>query len=265
MELTTRGAGRPGVTACAAPPPPAVVLVAVSLATAVPPAAAPLGAQDAPTEWSVVSAELEADVSATDGSARVRLRYELSGTPLGAPLPLDRLIDFELLGFGEARVDDVMVRMTGSDEEHRVVLRPASGSLETAVVRPPAEVGARTLRLDVSYRVVSAVVGTSDLRGRVPVLTGPPVLVDPAGPGFRARLEVPREWALTEAFPSRLRRSEDGVYEVTLAVVPAVVGFRARADGTWRPGVPLLVDALALALLGAFAAFGWRHLRRVAA
>jgi hypothetical protein len=39
-----------------------------------------------------------------------------------------------------------------------------------------------------------------------------------------------------------------------------MVSVRGRSDGTWRPGVNLIVEILAGAFLLGFAFLGWRHL-----
>jgi len=103
------------------------------------------------------------------------------------------------------------------------------------------------------------------IHARVPVLTGPPVRAGSGGTAFEARLTVPEEWAVSEGFPSGLRRSEeDGVHLVSLTVAPSVIGFRASTDGRWRPGFPVLVDVLTVLILVCFLGAGWRHLRSMA-
>ena len=52
---------------------------------------------------------------------------------------------------------------------------------------------------------------------------------------------------------------------MSLPVTPAMISFRASTDGRWVPGFPLVIDALTVALLLGFAAFGWRHLQGVVA
>ena len=124
-----------------------------------------------------------------------------------------------------------------------------------------------TARVVVTYRVDEPVTEAGGkLRGRVPVL-GIDRAPREAGPGlFRAELRVPPQWVVTEGFPTGLAPSgEPGVYRAELSVVPSLVSFRARADGAWRPGLPVLLDVLAGAILLVFAVFGWRHMREVAA
>lgn len=236
-------------------------LIVVAFAWAQPLVAGPLGAQVLTGgDWSVVSASLEADFREGDGSALVRVRYELAGTPFGAPLPLDEPIAVHLLGFGEATTGDVIL-----ESGDRVVLWPTVGSHRAAVVEAPASFAGETLPFEATYRIDRAVVSDGAvLRARVPILSGPAVLTDVRGPGFQARLLLPADWVLSEGFPSGLRRQDDGAYVVTLPVVPSVVAFRARTDGVWRPGFPFLVDLLTLLVLGSFAGFGWRHLRSMA-
>jgi hypothetical protein len=232
-------------------------------------AALPVGGQ-APGSWSVVSARLTADLTAGDGSAAVSIRYVLSGTPRGSPLPLDHPIPVDLLEFANATVAHVAV---GGAE--RIVLWPTTGSHKAAVIVAPARavpgaidtpseaLAAEVLELDVTYRVERAVQADGvELRGRVPVLSGPSAPEPGAGGGFEARLLLPAEWRVREGFPSSLRAERAGVWSVVLPVTPSIVSFRARADGTWQPGLPLFIDVLTLVILGAFTAVGWRHLRR---
>jgi hypothetical protein len=212
--------------------------------------------------WSVVSARMVADLTADDGSADVTIRYVLSGTPRGAPLPLDRTVPVELLGVADTRVAEVSVEGTGP-----VVLWPTRGVHRAAGVELPAGAAmGDTAALRISYTVEGAVPADgARLRGRVPVLSGPSAPAPGAGGGFEARLLVPPAWRLSEGFPSTLRAEEAGVWSVALPVSPAFVGFRGRADGTWRPGLTLFVDVLTLTILTVFTFFGWRHLRSIAA
>jgi hypothetical protein len=82
-----------------------------------------------------------------------------------------------------------------------------------------------------------------------------------AGDVFHAELRAPSNWSVSEAFPTGLREA-GGIYTVDLAVAPSVVSLRARTDGNWRPGVPLLIDVAALTILLAFIVIGLRWLRR---
>ena len=74
---------------------------------------------------------------------------------------------------------------------------------------------------------------------------------------------MPETWRVADGFPSGLRRDADGTLRASLPVAPSMVGFRARSDGTWRPGFPHLVDALTLLVLFGFGLRGWLHLRGV--
>lgn len=255
-------------------------------------------------EWATLDQRVEVDMGAGDGSADVVVRYRLGAGEEGAPLPSARPITFELLGFGDATAQEIELLRSGGDRRagggggtegggaeaggaERVVLWPTVGSHRVAVIEPPPAGDAETLSLTVSYRVAdvierrkgdtSGVIGGTAGRdagaagpaelvhARIPVLTGPPVRAASGGDAFDARLTVPAEWAVTEGFPSRLRRVDDGVWAVSLTVAPSVVGFRASTDGRWRPGFPLLVDLLTLVILAVFLVGGWRHLRRMAA
>lgn len=226
------------------------------------------GAAQDPGGWSVVSVRMTADLTADDGSAEVTLRYRLSGTPRGAPLPLDRPIPVELLGFAGATVEEIAV-----GDRAPVVLWPTRGSHRAAEIDPRlaggpgvGEAEGEVLPLQITYRVENAVARDGvDLRARLPVLSGPSPPESGPEAGFAATLRLPRAWRLSEGFPSTIRAEEAGVWSATLPVTPAFVGFRARADGTWRPGLTVLVDAVTLAILAGFVAFGWRHLRRTTA
>jgi hypothetical protein len=44
-----------------------------------------------------------------------------------------------------------------------------------------------------------------------------------------------------------------------------MVSARGRTDGTWRLGLPLVIDLLTVVILLAFSFVGWRHLARIAA
>jgi len=182
-----------------------------------------------------------------------------------------------------------------SGPERRIVLWPTVGSHRVAVMEPPfqlvetpsggeeAPVGDEgPLSLTVSYRIENALEGegvvdrpgsgtdagedpSPMIHARIPILTGPPVRAQGGGEAFSARVRVPETWMVSEGFPSGLDVGDDGIYAVSLTVAPSVVGFRASTDGRWRLGFPLLVDLLTLLILTAFAGFGWRHLRGVAA
>jgi len=210
--------------------------------------------------WSVVSARMTADLTAGDGSADVRIRYVLSGTPRGAPLPVERPVRLELLGFGGATVSAFTV-----DGGQPVVMWPTSGSHRAAAIAVSSEAGrGGVVGVELAYRVDGAVERADEtLRARVPLLSGPSSPEQGVDGGFEARISFPPEWRLSEAFPSGLQAVEPGVWAGTLPVVPALVGFRGRSDGSWRPGFPLVADLVMLALLGAFTWFGWRHLRGV--
>jgi len=210
-------------------------------------------------DWVVLSARMTADLTAADGSALVTLEYVFGSSESGGALPVDRAIPLELLGFADATTDDVL-----AGGETRLVLWPTVGSHRAAMLRPPFEVQGNAFPVEFSYRIERAVETSGDrLRGRVPVLSGPAPRGDGATGGFEAKLLLPDGWTLNDAFPSGMRRNEDGVWAVALPVVPALVGFRATAGDGWSPGLPLMIDVLTLGFLLAFAAFGWRHMRRM--
>lgn len=196
------------------------------------------------------------DLTPDDGSALVRLEVELT--------PGDGDIGLKLLGFGGAVVDEVQV---GEADALRIALAPSGGSLVTGTV-PAAEL-ARVFTGDLivfHYTVRGAtVIDDGAARVHVPVLTVDAPLATDASDVFRSHVLVPMTWSVREGFPTTIRAAAEGAYEVALAVPPAVISIRARTDGRWLPGAPLLLDALAGVLLLGFAIVGWRHLRMVAA
>lgn len=202
---------------------------------------------------SVHSARLVADLTAGDGSAQVSIEYELSGPPA------DGGVDASALDFGPETVREVVggepltplsvARGVGTAWATRLPAVPA-GSSGVAMARA-------RYRVDAAAQVVDGVV-----RGRLPVLAAR-LLPERTRPElFQAEVRLPPEWVVTEGFPTGLTATgEPGVYRVTLPVVPSLVSFRARSDGAWRPGLPAVLDAMAVALLLAFSVVGWRHLR----
>lgn len=214
------------------------------------------GPARAAAQGTVLSAALSADITAADGSARVRIDYALESDA--------RTVDVELLGFGAATADELVVLGTLGGP---LPLHVASGTRKAADLSLPSAGTDGVTRLSLAYHVPRAVERSSGrLRVRVPVASVS--LPPPAGVGrdvFTAEVRLPEGWSVTEGFPSGLARREDGAYAVALAVVPAVVTFRGRSDGRRPPGVPLLLSGLAgLIVLGAGLA-GWRHLRSIAA
>lgn len=210
-------------------------------------------------DWTVQSVRFEADLSRGDGGADVTVEYVL--TPPTVDAARAAPVTFEMLGFGDAETD----RFSTADGR-AVVLWPTHGSHRAAALSAPDAVSGDAVPLVVRYRIDDAV--TSDggeLVVRVPVLTGPPTATGDGAGDFGARVLLPDGWAVSEGFPSGLRAGEGGSWEVTLPTVPAMVGFRGRSDGAWRPGIPLLVDLVTLTILIVFSWFGWRHLRGVAA
>lgn len=211
--------------------------------------------------WGVRSVDAAIDLTAGDGSASVRVDFVLVGkTPVAAPPPREP-VSFDLLGFDDASVD--AVTMNGDES---IVLWPTVGSHKALTVYLPEVLNGNSLPVTFAYRVVRAVEDRDGvLMVRVPLLNGPTAPLANEGGDFNAEVRLPENWSVTDAFPSGLRSRADGVRVVSLPVVPAVVRFRARTDGRWRPGVPLLFDVLTVLILVGFATFGWRHLREVAA
>lgn len=205
-------------------------------------------AQEPPTP-TVAAARLSAAVDPATGRADVTIAYGVSD---GAA----RSVRIEALDFGPAAVREVRLEGVGSP----VVLDAESGRLRAAEL-PVASPGDSIV---VSYTVDGAVQGEgADVRLRVPVVVVdfPPHTAD--GPVFHAVIDVPDGWAVSGSFPTGLSETADGTWEVDLAVVPSLVSLRARTDGIWRPGLPVVLDGLALVALLAFGLFGVRHLRGV--
>lgn len=212
-------------------------------------------AAPSPAAWATQSAAVSIQLS-EDGAASVRLDYVFVASPTSAALPLTESIPVQLLGFGNATVREV--RVDGA----ALVLWPTTGSHREAAIRPSRAAPGTALPVSIEYVIPEAVDNEGGaLNVRVPLVTGPPGTE--GGSGFTASVEVPVNWAMSDGFPSGLRETDPGVWEVSLPVVPSVVRIRGAADGGRRLSLPLVVDALALLLLLGFAAFGWRHLRRV--
>jgi hypothetical protein len=243
----------------------AVLLALVGLALGVPGSAC---GQDA-----VRSVRLVVDLTEADGAARVRVAYDLA-TQAGAT------VSATALEFAGARVENVCVEGLDAPlqlERPRALassvrLPPAAatpgspGSPGTSGTSGASGTSAPGRRVVATYEVPGAVIEDGPrIRAHVPVLSVdlPP---EAASPGFfRAELHLPPGWRVAEGFPTGLDASATpGVYAVELAVVPAVLSLRARSDGRWRPGLPALLDAAAVALVAAFALLGWRHLRETA-
>lgn len=211
----------------------------------------------------VRAARLTAEVGEGGTNAEVRVEYALSGMD-----PAGDSVRLELLGFGPALADSVRVEGAGQVGPGGVIpLAPETGSMRAATLPPsmlaPAGGGAT---LAFSYRVTGAVERSgADVRIRLPVLVVDFPPEQGGGPLFHASVRLPEGWSVSGGFPSGPVRTAGGVWETDLAVVPALVSLRGRSDGAWRPGLPQVLDALALLVLAAFGVVGWRHLREVAA
>lgn len=196
---------------------------------------------------------LVADLTGGDGEAHVRIEYVLTGTSAEAA------VGATALEFAGARMQDVRVERDGPPLRVERP-RPLAGLVRLPV---SSRSGSNESVVATWYDVSGAVVERGALvRGHIPVLSVdlPP---EGASPGlFRAQVRLPPGWVLTEGFPTGLAATDTpGVYAADLAVVPAVLSFRARSDGRWRPGLPALLDAAAVMLVAAFSVVGWRHLR----
>lgn len=225
--------------------PPAVALAALLLAV---PGSSVDVSQDPPSA-TVVSARMRAAVEPASGRADVHVVYRMSGRP-STPIRI------EALDFGPA-----VVRAVGAEGSATAIpLGPESGHLRAGEL-PAVPSGDSVV---VTYTVEGAVEADGgDVRLRLPVVVVdlPPHTAD--GPVFHARIEVPDDWRVTGAFPTGLARTDAGSWEVDLAVVPSLVSLRARTDGAWRPGLPVVLDVLAVVVLLGFGVVGARHLRSV--
>lgn len=226
---------------------PRVRGLAVALACAALWAPAPAAARQV-----VRSVRMVVDLSDGSGTAAVRAEYVLSGVGGDSVMPATAL------DFAGATIEALRV---GEEGRPLPILRPRA--LVTLARLPLTSGGGEGPTVVASYEVPGAVVARgAALRGHVPVLSLdlPPEVTSPGL--FRAELRLPPDWSVTEGFPTGMSPAgAPGVYEVDLAVVPALVGFRGRSDGAWRPGLPLALDVAGLALLLAFSAVGWRHLQ----
>ena len=229
--------------------------------------AAPRAAQETPSETPAPAlSSLRLRASLADGArgtvVRIEYRVTVAGEVLEPPTPA-----FELLGFGGALADSV--RVAG----RAFPLSPSGGTMRRAKI--PGELwerdgrgggdeagGVTAFELEVAYEVRGAVDGEEpDLRARIPVLV--PELAPAVGPEtFGAEIELPAEWRVFSEFPSGLAPREPGVLAVSSRAPPAVIDFRARTDGTWRPDLAFYLMLGAGFLLVAVGAAAWRGLER---
>jgi len=228
----------------------------VTVTTLLVPCAVLLTAVPLAAQTTVRSTRLSVDLSAEDGTADVRVEYVLS-------LEGSETLRFELLGFGDATSG--AFRLGAGPDGTPIPLEPRSGSLRAAELTPALPAAGSALRLVARYQVANAVERHgADVRVHVPVLRLAVPPEDGVPDLFSAELRLPGGWVVSESFPTGLRAAADGRHAVQLAVVPSVVSVRARSDGTWRPGLSLVLDLLAGLAVIAVGVRGWRHLRRVA-
>ncbi len=205
----------------------------------------------------VRSVQMFADLAPDDGDAEVRMLYvlEVAGTAE---------LRFELLGFGDATAPGFWLgeRRTGTP----ILLAEETGSMRATDFTLNLGEGADEFQLEARYLIRDAVARDGDdLRVHVPVLVVAAPPADDVVDVFHAEVLVPDAWRVSEGFPSGLDADAEARWIADLAVVPSVVSLRARADGAWRPGVPLAIDVTASLVLLVFGLFGWRHLSGVAA
>lgn len=200
----------------------------------------------------VESVRLVADLDVGDAAAAVRVVYELAGLrPEDGSVPVRGLL-FHGTALERVEAEGTTVTLDAASPRApvaRITVRPGRDGRAT---------------LDLRYRVAGAVaINGVEARVRIPVLA--PGLPPADGtPGFfEGSVRGPAAWRVSEGFPSTVRRGEvPGAWAVDLPVVPAMVSLRARTDGTWRPGLAGLLDAVALAALVAFFVAAGRQMRR---
>ena len=220
-----------------------MLALVVGAASAAPPHGSAQGA--------VARASLTAHVSERGNVAEVVAEYRLTGVSPGDPVPLS------LLGVGGARV----VALRSGDVD---VALPDSAGRRLELTVPASRLEGGT-GLILSYRVESVIRSVGGARrGHVPVAA---VLWPPleARPGiFSAELHLPRDWRVTEAFPTglRVRGTDPSALEAQLAVVPSVVSFRARVGQGGMLGPLALLDLAAGVVLVAVGWVVWRRLRK---
>lgn len=203
----------------------------------------------AEAQGTVHAALFSAELTAAE--ARLEVRFELRGI-----LPGDS-VSVSLLDFGEAVATGVRAGGGGAPVE----IRRSAGAARAA--RLPVEAGPDGQpALVVAYSVPVPTGGGGSVVAHLPVVTVdlPP---EEARPGlFQGRIALPPEWSLREGFPTAMVRSgaDPGSWRVELQVVPSVVTVRAATDGRRTPGLPLLLDVVAVAGLVLFSLLGWRHL-----
>ncbi len=200
----------------------------------------------------VRSARLATEL-AEDGSARVRIEYELEAEGDVGAVPVVVLVP-----------RGVEPRGVTGPRGDAVALVPEGGLRRSASIRPPDADRARTLSFE--YRVEGAI---SDEAGgfvaRIPVLTVALPADGESGEVFSGAVSVPEGWAVSEAFPAGLREGAPGVFEATLPVIPSLLTLRGRTDGRWRPGAGLVVELLTALVLTGLGVVTWRRVRETGA
>ncbi len=197
-------------------------------------------------------------------SAEVHIEYQVGPLAFGQDRVDGRILLFEGTDVRSVMVDgaEARVRLTG-DGAARAVSLPVGSVAGPSGGRPGRAGTDGPASLSVRYRVEGAVSIDDDgarVRLRVPLLT---LLAPPAdtGPGlFQAELRLPDAWKVSEGFPTTLRSDGSGGHTVTLPVVPALISARARTDGGWRPGLPGVLDMVAVFSLVGFFLVTRRHL-----
>ncbi|HSW30348.1 MAG TPA: hypothetical protein VLH75_12765 [Longimicrobiales bacterium] len=212
-----------------------------------------LGAWASPAlaQAKVASARLQADLTGAGGEAAVRLEYTLSGVAAGDSVAVT-LLDFGLAIPLEVRVGD-------AGEAVRVPVSLGAARRTRLPVAAAPDGGAR---LVVSYTVpLPPDAGRGTAVAHLPLLTvdGPS---ESARPGlFQAEVRVPREWTVTEAFPTGLGPDgPGGALRAQLPVVPSVVTLRFRTGSDKGIPLPLVLNIFAGACIALVGIAGWRQL-----
>ena len=221
----------------------AVSVVAVLVAVALP--------GEGRGQGTVHATSLQVRIQDDGAVAAIQLRHAIRGVAPGDTVTLS-LLDFPGGVAEEVQADGRAVDFTVTQGAARraTVALGALGEGEAGVTLVYA------VRLPVGGRGGSRVIHLP-----LPTVDLPP---EAARAGlFKASVEVPEGWKVTEGFPTGLKTGTDPrVLGVELQVVPSVVTLRARTDGRGGVGLPLVLDAIALAGLALFSLLGWRFLHR---
>ncbi|MCI0437310.1 MAG: hypothetical protein L0271_27290 [Gemmatimonadetes bacterium] len=199
----------------------------------------------------LVRGDLDVRLLEQGAPARVAIRYVLRTTGNDDALPLAVIPFGTVIQDVRATVDGLPIAVELDDG-----LRRRSGTIRLQGGR-----AAREATVELSYTVADAWrAGTSKVRVPVIAIGWPPIAALPDT--FHGAVTLPAGHVVWDAFPSTLRSASnpEATAGFDVQVVPAVVTFRAAAA---RPLLTFTgaIELTALALLFAFAVFGWRRFR----